>query len=185
MLYNIQWLKEKFDRGEPVKYFFFWGHTQTGKDVDKSCFSQWYEAPFVIDDITYKTAEHWMMAQKALLFDDSKAFQKIIAAKTPAEAKTSGRTVEKFRDDEWSTNRYEIVKQGNLHKFKQHKALADYLLKTGSKVIVEASPVDPIWGIGLPQDSPRAADPHTWRGINLLGFALMEVRDILKQSSTA
>lgn len=183
-IYNINWLKEKFDRGEPIKYLFFWGHTQSGNNIDKSCFSQWYEAPFVADNKTYKTAEHWMMAHKALLFGDDKAFQKIIAAKTPGEAKALGRTVEGFNDDEWNRHRYEIVKQGNLHKFKQHKALSDYLLKTGDKVIVEASPVDPVWGIGLSQDSSNANNPHSWRGLNLLGFALMEVRDILKEPGT-
>jgi ribA/ribD-fused uncharacterized protein len=182
--YNINWLTAKFDSGEPIKYLFFWGHTQSGKEIDKSCFSQWYEAPFTVNSLTYKTAEHWMMAQKALLFGDDNSLQKIIAAKTPGEAKALGRTVEGFNDDEWNLHRYEIVKQGNLYKFKQHKALVDYLLKTGNKVIVEASPVDPVWGIGLSQDSAHANNPHSWRGLNLLGFALMEVRDILKQPAT-
>jgi ribA/ribD-fused uncharacterized protein len=87
--------------------------------------------------------------------------------------------VRNFDDARWQGRRFEIVVQGNLHKFGQHAPLAEFLRNTGSKVLVEASPMDRIWGIGLAQDAPEASDPLRWRGLNLLGFALMEVRQRL------
>jgi ribA/ribD-fused uncharacterized protein len=68
------------------------------------------------------------------------------------------------------------VIQGNLAKFSQNPLLERFLLETGTRVLVEAAPRDLIWGIGLGQNDPRAQDPATWQGLNLLGFALMEVR---------
>ncbi len=81
-----------------------------------------------------------------------------------------------FDSAEWERRRFEYVVEGNVHKFGQDPALRDYLLGTGSRVLVEASPVDRIWGIGLAADDERAPDPARWRGLNLLGFALMEAR---------
>lgn len=178
--YNIDWLIERFNSRETLEYLFFWGHTNKyGEEAGKFCFSQWYEAAFVVDDITYKTAEHWMMAHKALLFGDFKSFQAIIYAETPKQAKELGRQVIGFDEDLWNANRFDIVKKGNIHKFNQHPNFANFLLNSGSKILVEASPVDIIWGTGLDQDSQHINNPHFWRGLNLLGFALMEVRDFL------
>lgn len=178
--YDINMLVDKFNSGETLKYLFFWGHTNKyGEEVGKFCFSQWYAAPFIVDGITYKTAEHWMMAHKALLFGDTTTYQEIIEAETPKEAKELGRKVPGFNEDTWNASRFEIVKLGNIHKFNQHPKIAEYLLNTGDKILVEASPVDTIWGIGLAQDSPHVDNPYFWRGLNLLGFALMEVRDFL------
>lgn len=176
--YNIEWLLQKFDNGEPVDYLFFWGHTHKGSErVGKACFSQWFASPFTVDDITYKTAEHWMMAQKALLFEDTKAFEKIVGTEKPGDVKSLGRTVLNFNEERWNEHRFNIVKTGNVHKFNQQPELANFLLGTGDKIIVEASPVDVVWGIGLAQDSRNIENPYHWRGLNLLGFALMEVRD--------
>lgn len=163
------------------EFLFFWGH-RPSKDgsVTASCFSQWWEQSFTVDKIAYTSAEHWMMAQKAELFGDAEIKQLILNAKSPGEAKKLGRKVKNFDPAKWDDEKFAIVTNGNLHKFQQHPALKDFLLKTGSKVLVEASPVDPIWGIGLAADAEAAQDPKRWRGENLLGFALMEVRDILK-----
>lgn len=176
--YDAGWLLSKFDNGEPVDFLFFWGHINKDRErVGKACFSQWFASPFTVDGTTYKTAEHWMMAQKALLFDDSKAFEKIIQTEKPNDAKKLGRTVLNFNEEIWNEHRFDVVKTGNVHKFNQHPLLLDYLLGTGDKIIVEASPVDTIWGIGMSQENKDATNPHHWRGLNLLGFALMEVRD--------
>lgn len=121
-----------------------------------------------------------MMAQKALLFDHKEIYDKIIAAKSPAEAKTLGRQVRNFDEVVWNTNRFALVVEGNLQKFSQHPDLKEFLLNTKERVLVEASPVDKIWGIGLAVDSDRADNPKRWNGLNLLGFALMQVRDMLK-----
>jgi len=178
--YNIDWLKHKFDRGEALKFLFFWGHSNAlNEKVGKFCFSQWFELPFLVDGIIYKTAEHWMMANKAALFNDFNTHQKIINAKSPGEAKELGRQVLGFDEQIWATNRYDIVVNGNIHKFNQHSVLADFLMNTKDRVLVEASPIDKIWGIGLSKDSEQIDNPYFWNGQNLLGFALMEVRDFL------
>ena len=163
------------------KFLFFWGH-QPSKDgtITKTCFSQWWESSFVVNGIEFKSAEHWMMAKKALLFNDKENFQKIIEVKSPAEAKKLGREVQNYNDEIWLQNRYSIVKEGNFHKFSQHSNLKEFLLTTNDRVLVEASPVDAIWGIGMASDHSNANHPKKWRGLNLLGFALMEVRDELK-----
>jgi ribA/ribD-fused uncharacterized protein len=178
MLYSTSWLLEQ--PPAETKLLFFWGHTprQAGV-VDKSCFSQWYPAAFEVAGETYVTAEHWMMAEKARLFGSDDVRQRIIAAKHPAEAKKLGRQVRDFDPQVWDAQKYALVIAGNYHKFSQHAELRDYLLTTQSRVLVEASPVDAIWGIGLAADHPDATLPAAWPGQNLLGFALMEVRDEL------
>ncbi|MBL7770039.1 MAG: NADAR family protein [Flavipsychrobacter sp.] len=180
--YNIKWLTEKFERGEELKFLYFWGHTNNNNSsIDKSCFSQWYPSPFTVDGIIYKTAEHWMMAHKALLFGDTTSFEKIINCESPKEAKDLGRLVNGYDDQVWNENRFEIVKLGNINKFNQHPALANYLLETGNQIIVEASPVDTVWGIGLTASSKDIDNIYAWRGLNLLGFVLMEVRDFINE----
>jgi ribA/ribD-fused uncharacterized protein len=167
--------------GQRPKYVFFWGH-QPAPDgsVTKSCFSQWWVAPFTGEDgHTYPTAEHYMMAGKARLFGDTAMHEKILQAAHPKQAKELGRKVKGFDEAKWVAHRFDLVVAGNLAKFAQHPELKAFLLGTGQRVIVEASPVDRIWGIGLKGDDARAEKPQEWRGLNLLGFALMEVRDRL------
>ncbi|MDI9878022.1 NADAR family protein [Flectobacillus longus] len=180
MKYNQQWLCEKYNYGEPIKYLFFWGH-QSAKDgsLSKSCFSQWWQSPFKVNQEVFETAEHWMMVQKARLFQDEASAQKILQVKSPAEAKKLGRSVKNFNSKTWDTYKFNIVVEGNFHKFSQDIALKEFLLTTNNRVIVEASPVDSIWGIGMASDHPDVENPMEWEGENLLGYALMEVRDRL------
>lgn len=179
--YSIQWLQTAVDKNQSLKYLFFWGHRQSKhQKVSKSCFSQWYESPFTVNKKTYQSTEHWMMAHKALLFDNKEVYDKILTCKTPAEAKKLGRQVTGFDEEIWKKHRYTIVILGNIHKFNQNKALGNYLLQTNHRILVEASPVDPIWGIGLAQDHKHIYHVDQWRGLNLLGFALMETRDFIK-----
>lgn len=175
MKYNIDTITPE------SKFLFFWGH-QPSKDgtVIKTCFSQWWLSSFEVEGITYKTAEHWMMAKKAELFKDEEILAKILECKSPAEAKKLGRKVRNYDDKIWLENRYEIVKQGNFYKFSQNPDLKTFLINTNERVIVEASPVDPIWGIGMAGDHKDALNPEKWKGLNLLGFALMEVRNELR-----
>lgn len=184
MNYHIDWLKARIDQGETIKYIFFWGHTgQHHIEVGKFVFSQWYPAPFTVEGIEYKTSEHWMMAQKALLFHDTAAYNAILKAEKPGEAKEIGRKIVGFDEAIWVEKRYELVKAGNIHKFNQHAKLKDFLLSTADRVLVEASPTDAIWGIGLPSSASEVENPYHWRGLNLLGFALMETRDYLQELS--
>jgi ribA/ribD-fused uncharacterized protein len=181
MKYDINWLISKAENGERLKYLFFWGH-QPSRDgsITASCFSQWWPAQFTVEGQNYKSAEHYMMAQKAKLFDDHSSFWKILLCDKPAEAKELGRQVKNFNETRWLQHRYEIVLQGSIHKFKQNESLKAFLLNTNDRVIVEASPVDRIWGIGLTADSKNVENPAKWNGLNLLGFALMEARYVLR-----
>jgi len=172
-------LVDYINHGNPVKYVFFWGHQQPKSGVSKTCFSQWYEASFEIGGIAYQTAEHFMMAEKARLFGDTDAAHKIVKASNPGEAKRLGRTVVGFDEELWLEKRFQIVVKANLAKFEQNAEIKAYLLSTGNRVLVEASPVDRIWGIGLAVDDPSAQNPNLWKGDNLLGFALMEVSSLL------
>jgi hypothetical protein len=163
-----------------IKYLYFWRHTP-GKagPVGAECLSQWYPAPFEVDGVRFATAEHYMMWGKARLFGDEKAAARIVAAGHPKEAKDLGRTIRKFDEDTWVAERLAIVTAGNLEKFRQNPELLAFLLGTQDWVLVEASPLDRIWGIGLAADDERAQDPATWRGLNLLGEALMAARELL------
>jgi hypothetical protein len=175
-------LQARVERGEDVDYLFFWGHTpKDGKKFGPFCLSQWWPARFRVDGHEYAAAEHYMMAEKARLFGDEEVRQKILATDNPAVAKNLGREVRGFDEARWVEARYGIVVAGNLAKFGQDAELKGYLLSTGNKVLVEAAPRDTIWGIGLGAENPLARDPRQWRGLNLLGFALMEVRERLRQ----
>ena len=180
---SVEDLIQACNAGEKPKYLFFWGHTaSTPGKVGKECLSQWYYAPFIIAGIKYPTAEHYMMAMKAQLFRDMNSLEKIIKAASPSIAKALGREVAGFNEEKWSSNAFNIVVEGNFGKFSQNKIAMEYLLGTGSRVLVEASPNDKIWGIGLSQDNPFAEQPVKWKGQNKLGFSLMEVREKLKSA---
>lgn len=178
---DIDSLLKAIRKGLRPRFVFFWGHQPSHNgSFGAACLSQWFTAPFRIEDIAYQTAEHFMMAEKARLFGDTEALEKILAASHPGAAKKLGRKVRAFAEHRWSTHRMDIVVRGNYAKFSQNTALRDYLLGTKNRVLVEASPIDRIWGIGLAYDDPKSADPEQWRGSNLLGFALMKVRTMLQ-----
>ncbi|UIX30431.1 NADAR family protein [Streptomyces sp. GQFP] len=167
--------------GERIKYLHFWGHRprQDGR-VGANCLSQWWPATFSVDGVEYATAEHWMMAAKARLFEDPEAEHRAITSPNPALAKKAGRLVRGFDEAVWQRERFGIVVEGSVHKFAAHPELREFLLATGNRVLVEASPVDRVWGIGLAGDDEAAQDPERWQGPNLLGFALMAARERLR-----
>ena len=166
--------------GAQPKWLMFWGHQpQRDGSAGAGSLSQWWPSAFTVDGVRYATAEHWMMAGKARLFGDDAAVEPILAARTPAEAKNLGRLVRGFDDERWNAARFELVVRGNAAKFGQDPALREYLLGTRSRVLVEASPRDRVWGIGLGAANEHACVPARWRGLNLLGFALMEARERL------
>ncbi|MER7077456.1 NADAR family protein [Saccharopolyspora kobensis] len=180
---NVAELIDLTREGRRVKFLHFWGH-QPERDgrAGKGCLSQWWPAPFVVDGRTFATAEHYMMWRKATLFDDWDSAERILESGHPQRAKALGRGVRGFDQQCWEEARCEIVRTGNAAKFAQHPELAEFLRSTGERVLVEASPVDAVWGIGLAADDPRADSPQQWRGLNLLGFALGEVREQLAGS---
>jgi ribA/ribD-fused uncharacterized protein len=173
-------LVEHTAAGNPVEYLFFWGHRPhpSGR-LGPSCLSQWWPAPFTVDGVGYRSAEHWMMAEKARLFGDEPSAAAIIAAESPKEAKALGPAERGFDGDRWEAAAFDVVVRGSTAKFGQDPQLRDYLVDTGDAVLVEASPLDAVWGIGLAADDPRARRPAEWPGRNLLGFALMQARYVL------
>jgi ribA/ribD-fused uncharacterized protein len=163
----------------PKDFLFFWGHTAKDGSIGAHCLSQWFPARFSVDGLSYPSAEHFMMASKARLFGDHRTLAKILVSAEPKDAKALGRMVIGFDSALWEAHGYDFVVEANLAKFGQNPDLKSYLISTHPKVLVEASPVDPVWGIGLASDDVRAQDPTQWLGRNLLGFALMETRQQL------
>jgi len=182
MKLDLELLRNRCTAGETFEYVHFWGH-QPSKDgtMTRSCFSQWFLTPFTVDGVMYITAEHWMMAEKARLFGDDEMRRQILVAPEPNSAKALGRKVASFDDKVWKANCREIVAQGNTHKFSQNPEMKQVLLDTGDAVIVEAAPRDRIWGIGMGAANENANNPLNWRGQNLLGFVLMDVRESLRE----
>lgn len=175
-------LIKKIEDGMEPDFLFFWGHTESGDGVTAACLSQWYPKGFEVDGVIYKTAEHWMMAEKARIFEDEAAREAIIQSDDPNAAKALGRKVSPFDPKVWDAQKFDVVLKGSVHKFGQDDELKSFLLSTGERILVEASPRDKIWGIGMGKTNPDAQDPALWRGENLLGFALMEARTILRET---
>ena len=163
-------------------YSFGGHHGKPGK-VTKACFSQWFSANFVVDDVVYSCAEQYMMAEKARVFGDEEIRQKILVSNDPKEIKALGLQVKNFDAETWSRVASDIVVKGNVQKFGQNPILCQFLLDTGKKILVEASPYDAIWGVGMQESDVGVDNPDNWKGSNLLGFALMTVRDILRGRS--
>lgn len=161
---------------------FFWGHKSNSNEVGKECLSQWISSPFIVNDMSFPTAEHYMMYSKAIVFGDVQSQLNIMKTSDPREAKKLGRGVVNFNPKEWDNVKYSIVVGGNYHKFTQNKHMGEFLLSTGNSVLAEASPYDKVWGIGMREDDDDAYNPIKWRGQNLLGYALMEVRHQLRHT---
>lgn len=144
----------------------------------KGPFSQWYKADFTDpkDGKVFNCCEQWMMYQKAMLFKDYEIAQKIMDTEKPREQKALGRQVKNYVDAAWNAVRKEVVKNGNRLKFTQNKGLLLYLKDTVGTTLVEANPEDSIWGVGLAADDPKIQDKANWKGLNLLGEVLTELR---------
>lgn len=177
--YDCQWAQAQ---NNPELVFFWKEREKWGE------FSQFFQANFrafplfgSVGHQLFKHNEQWMMANKALLFGDVDAFNQIMSTRRPKECQDIGRTVKNFDQTVWDAEKYNIVLQGNLYKFKQNWKESDILLSTGNKILVEASPYDKVWGVYMDQYHPDVCNPLLWRGENLLGFVLMQVRDMLQE----
>jgi len=145
-------------------------------------FCQWSQYTMVEEDITYYSCEQYMMAKKAKLFNDEKVYDMIMSEEYPSVQKELGRMVSNYNQDVWDKHKFDIVVNANYLKFTQDETLKELLLDTGDKTIVEASPYDTIWGIGLSCDDDRVLDESKWKGENLLGKAIMKVRTRLNEN---
>ena len=180
--YDRAWLEGEAAAGKQLNYVHFWGHTpERDGHITETCLSQWWMAEFWVEAQRYSCMEQFMMAEKARLFGDKEVLEQILAAAEQGKIKALGRQVRNFDQTEWDRCKYTIVLTGNFQKFLQNPELKDFLLRTGDKILVEASPRDRIWGIGMGRNNENAGNPAAWKGKNLLGFALMEVRDELRR----
>ena len=155
---------------ETEQFVFFWG----------GVFSQWYKHNMEIEGTVFNCAEQFMMSMKALRFHDFETNELIMKSKDPREQKALGRKVKNFDPEKWSMVARQMVYRANIEKFSDPELKA-ILLSTGDKEIVEASPYDTIWGIGLGENDPDRFDKSKWKGTNLLGIILMEVRKDLRE----
>ena len=155
-------------------FFFFW-------ETD-SPFSQWHKCSFKAFGIEFNTAEQYMMFQKALLFNDYGIADKILDTTNQRKQKELGRQVANFDEKVWNNNCRRIVYEANKNKFLQNHSLLKYLLETENKLLVEASPDDFIWGIGLKKEDKLAQNENTWKGTNWLGYVLTLLKDDLKKT---
>ena len=181
MKYTIEKIKEIACNNCNVQVAYFWGHTPNPKKMTAACLSQWYDCWFEVNGVRYHTTEQYMMASKARLFGDEELLIEIMAAATPYDYKRLGRKVSGFVPETWDSKKYDIVVEGNKAKFTQNPALKEFLLSTADAILAEASPYDTIWGIGLDRERAMNGSVEQWQGENLLGCALMEVRDWLKE----
>lgn len=180
MVYTWEDLKQSYIAGRRFKYLFFWGHTPSDSGlITEACLSQWWMCGFTVDGVEYSCAEQYMMAEKARMFGCQDMLEKIMEAKSPKVMKAYGRAVRNFDKETWDNACYDLVRRGNIAKFSQNPKLWDFLKSTKKRILVEASPMDRIWGIGMDRSNSDAECPLKWKGRNLLGFALTEARDQL------
>ena len=150
-------------------------------DEENGYLSNWYRSEFTLNGVRYSSLEQYMMHQKALCFGDSDSAAKILAADDPGRVKALGRGVAGYDNHVWNGVRQIIVYEGLLAKFSQNADLKEKLLATGSDTLAECAVNDTIWGIGLSMRDPDRLDPKKWRGQGLLGYALMQVRAVLRR----
>ena len=174
--YSVEWL---MNQSAKPGFVFFWKPGDLENEPE-CCFGQWQYSEFGSDHLDYTCTEQYMMAEKARLFEDEKVEKAIMETSDPKQMKALGRKVKDFDAKVWDKVKYSIVLNGNYCKFSQNRMMREILIATDDKILVEASPSDTIWGIGYSKSSPEASDPQSWRGLNLLGFALMEVRDEIR-----
>lgn len=147
--------------------------------------SNWYPCQFTVEGHTFNCGEQWMMYAKARLFGDEERMRLILEEPSPRNQKALGRLVRPFDDRRWKAEARDLVYIGLLEKFRQNEDLRAKLLETGDDLLVEASPVDRRWGIGLDASDPRATRREQWRGANWLGEVLMRVRQTIRAGGAA
>lgn len=154
------------------KRIYFWG----------GIFSQWAKCDFVWispdnHNYMFNCAEQAMMYRKALLFKDEEAAERVLSCKDPRDQKAIGRTIRGYNDEEWDKVKFDIVAENNYLKFSQNPGWKELLIFTDGYELVEASPYDKVWGVGLGEDNPLILDENNWNGENLLGKAIVDARD--------
>lgn len=148
-------------------------------DEENGYLSNWYLSDFVIGGKSFSSMEQYMMYSKAKVFKDEEIAKKILLTSDVAQIKALGRQVSNYDESTWNGVRQIIVYEGLLAKFNQNDDLKDKLKSTGDSVLAECAVKDSIWGIGLSMKDPNRLNKNEWKGKNLLGYALMMVREHL------
>lgn len=141
--------------------------------------SNWYPSAFRVDGVAFSSMEQFMMYRKAICFHDAPVAAQILATDDVAVIKSLGRKVSNYDDNHWSGVRQIVVYEGLLAKFSQNEDLKEKLKVTGNALLAECAVKDRIWGIGLSMKDKNRLDKSQWNGQNLLGYALMMVRERL------
>jgi hypothetical protein len=165
-------MNQEIKTRETETHIYFW----------KNYLSQWHMRNFTREGIVFNCCEQFMMYSKAKLFDDKDSMKLIMESDDPYYHKKIGRQVKNYNDDIWKNVSRYVVFVGNLAKFSQNKDLKDKLLSTGKKILVEASPYDKLWGVGLDSWNDNILDEKLWQGQNWLGKELRIVREQLRIS---
>lgn len=194
MKYDLDWLVKRVNAGEDINLIGFWGKAKGAQD--EKVFSNFYPSHFEVElqnvpegvvlnpdgKFTFNCNEQYFMYRKAVEFSDTASIVKILQdGLHPKEYKALGRDVSGFNAERWRRNGYTAMVDGLRYKFSQNDDLKAIILSSSDSVLVEAAPRDTTWGIGYSMSNENWTNPNLWRGKNLLGFALMEVRDELKQ----
>jgi hypothetical protein len=156
------------------EYTFFW----------RGVFSQWSPSRFVFEAKEFNCAEQAMMYHKAVLFGDFNTAGKIMATPSPKDQQALGREVANFCQATWNAFARQLVVDISVAKFSQNKGLWEILDATGNTTLVEASPKDKIWGIGLAEEVAKKTPADQWVGTNWLGLALTEAREIIRENNS-
>ena len=146
-------------------------------DEEYGWLSNWYPSPFEVNGIRFSSMEQYMMYEKAITFGDTVTAKKILLESDAASIKAYGRQVANYEEIFWNGVRQIVVYCGLLEKFSQNEDLRKKLKATGSEPLAECAVHDTVWGIGLSMRDPDRFNIQKWRGQNLLGFALMHVRE--------
>lgn len=181
--YNTKWVIDTYEEyGQTISMLCFWRNATNPDQGDRQCFSMWFPSELIVDGVRYRSLEQYVMSQKALMFGDQEIYHQIMASEHTGDFKALGRKVRNFEEKKWDARKFQIAVTGNAAKFSQNPELKACLLDTGDQILVEASPYDGIWGVKLGIEDPEIQNPNNWQGQNLLGFALMEARDILRSA---
>ncbi|KJE19628.1 ribA/ribD-like protein [Frankia torreyi] len=183
---SIEDLRRLEHQAAPLRFRYFWGQRQAVADgTGAGCLSLRWPARFAVDGVDYPSAQHYVLARKAGLFGDQAAAEAVLALPAPISLAAIGRRIRGFDEAVWDRHRYAVALAANSAKFAQNAILRTYLAGTAGLVLADISPRDRVWGIGCDRDDDRAGRPSAWPGRNLLGFALMEVRDALLAAAAA
>lgn len=180
--YTPLWLRDQLQAGAKLRFLSFLRPNAPLGKIDRACLSPWYGCRFEIDGIKYNSLEQYLKSEKARLFEDEDIRQRIMSTSDTETIKNLGREVRNFDEEKWTKVKFGLAVKGNLAKFGQNLSLKEYLLSTEERILVETHPYDKVWGVGLPEGHPAIRQPEIWPGSNLMGFALMVVRDSIKAS---